>query len=278
MLRNLQDLQKFVLRATDGDIGHVTDFYFDDQAWVVRYLVIETGNWLSSRKVLISPLSIGSPDWQDKAIPVALTREEIRNSPDIDTNKPVSRQHEEDFALHYRYPFYWIGTGLWGEDAHPSQVMPEFVSTPSVVVPQPDSVSLLADPPEAQHNPDDTHLRSCYVVSGSHLHTDEGEIGQVQGMLIDDENWAIRYLVVTTSYWQIGHQALVTPASIAGIDWFDHIVLLNLPGDRMQETPTHDPNDLVDRDHEKRLHDHYGIKPYWMKESELDDPHPMLVV
>lgn len=274
MLRNLHDLHKFVIRAIDGDIGHVTDFYFDDQAWVVRYLVVETGSWLSSRKVLISPMSIGEPDWRGKAFPVSLTREQIKNSPDIDTEKPVSRQHEQEFLRHYAYPFYWIGTGLWGDQAHPSQAMPEFVSTPEVVVPQADSV--LSDPPEPSSHPDDSHLRSCNVVSGYRLHAEDGEIGQVQDLMVDDEAWAIRYLVVSTGYWQIGHQALVTPASIAAIDWFDGIVQLNLAGAQMEDAPSHDPAELIDRTHEKRIHSHYGIKPYWMKQPALADPDPML--
>lgn len=274
MLRNLLDLHKFAIRATDGDIGHVVDFYFDDQDWVVRYLVVETGSWLSSRKVLISPRSVGQPDWQGKAFPVSLTREQIEHSPDIDTDKPVSRQHEQTFLSYYSYPFYWIGTGLWGDEAHPSQEMPEFVSTPSVVLPQHDSV--LDDPPEPSQHPDDTHLRSCNVVSGYRLHADDGEIGQMQGLMADDVTWAIRYLVVSTGYWQLGHQALVTPASIAGIDWFDGIVRLNLAGAKIQGAPSHDPAVPFDRAHEERLHSHYGTRPYWMKQPELAEADPML--
>jgi len=81
MLRSMKDLEGYAIRATDGAIGHVTDFYFDDEAWVVRYLVVETGSWLSSRKVLISPIAIGQPNWTDKVLPVAITREQVKNSP-----------------------------------------------------------------------------------------------------------------------------------------------------------------------------------------------------
>lgn len=55
MLRSMNDLENYTIRATDGTIGHVTDFYFDDERWVIRYLVVDTGSWLASRKVLISP-------------------------------------------------------------------------------------------------------------------------------------------------------------------------------------------------------------------------------
>ena len=91
MLRSMKDLENYAIRATDGNIGHVKDFYFDDEAWVVRYLVVETGTWLSSRKVLISPIAIGQLNWADKIPPVSITREQVKNSPDIDTDKSVSR-------------------------------------------------------------------------------------------------------------------------------------------------------------------------------------------
>ena len=94
MLRNVKDLRGYAIRATDGVIGHVDDFYFDDEAWAIRYLVVETGRWLPDRQVLISPISIGHPDWSAQLLPVFLTKAQVKGSPDIDTNKPVSRQRE----------------------------------------------------------------------------------------------------------------------------------------------------------------------------------------
>jgi len=94
MLRSMNGLEDCTIRATDGTIGHVSDFYFDDEAWVIRYLVVDAGTWLSSRQVLISPIAIGHPDWTEKVLPVSITKEQVKNSPDIDTDKPVSRQHE----------------------------------------------------------------------------------------------------------------------------------------------------------------------------------------
>ncbi len=135
MLRNLSNLHNYAIRATDGDIGEVKDFYFDDHAWVIRYFVVETGSWISSRKVLISPFAIGHPDRQEMILPVSITREQIEKSPYIDTDKPVSRQHEMDYLRYYCYPLYWSGSGLWGAGTHPIRMMPEFVSTPSVVEP-----------------------------------------------------------------------------------------------------------------------------------------------
>ena len=113
MLRTMKDFEDYAIHATDGVIGHVKDFYFDDEAWVILYFVVETGGWLSSRKVLISPIAISHPDWTDKVLPVSITKEQVKNSPDIDTDKPVSRQHEMRYLGYYDYSYYWGGVGLW---------------------------------------------------------------------------------------------------------------------------------------------------------------------
>jgi hypothetical protein len=94
MLKNANHLKGLVIRATDGEIGTVDQLYFDDETWAIRYLMIETGGWLGGRRVLISPISVVHTDWQAKRLDVALTKKQVENSPDIDTHKPVSRQHE----------------------------------------------------------------------------------------------------------------------------------------------------------------------------------------
>src|SRR5665213_2117878 len=123
MLRSMKDLEGYAIRATDGDIGHVKDLYFDDDKWVIRYLVVETGTWLSSRKVLISPFAVGDPDWAARVLPVSITKEQVKNSPDIDTDKPVSRQHEMQYLGYYGYPYYWGGAGFWGAGVYPSMMV-----------------------------------------------------------------------------------------------------------------------------------------------------------
>ena len=123
MLRNMKDLLGFSIGATDGIIGTVKDMYFDDAAWVIRYVVVETGAWLSSRRVLISPMAVSAPPWQTKVLPVSLTKNQVKNSPNIDTDEPVSLQHELEYLRYYGYPFYWGGGGLWGRGAHPGSLI-----------------------------------------------------------------------------------------------------------------------------------------------------------
>jgi hypothetical protein len=114
MLQSIKQLYGNKLGATDGDIGHLKDFYFDDQNWVVRYAVAETGNWLTGRQVLLSPHAFRIVHPVEKVMPVNLTRKQIEGSPAIETHKPVSRQYEEEYHRYYGWPFYWEGDGLWG--------------------------------------------------------------------------------------------------------------------------------------------------------------------
>jgi hypothetical protein len=114
MLRSMKDLDGFTIGATDGDIGQVATCYFDDASFTVRHLVVDTGGWLSGRKVLISPRALRDIDWAAKRINAALTKSQVMQSPDIDTDQPVSRQQEIEYDRYYGYPNYWSGPYLWG--------------------------------------------------------------------------------------------------------------------------------------------------------------------
>jgi uncharacterized protein YrrD len=262
MLRNLKDLEGYALRATDGDIGAVKDFYFDDERWAVRYLVVKTGHWLDSRKVLISPVSIGTPDHADKVLPVSISREQVRNSPDIDTDKPVSRQHELDTLGYYGYPAYWDGVGLWGAASMPGMMLPEvgYGAAPSA-----DGAAdpALAEAIAARHQNDDPHLRSCHDVVGYHIKAQDGEIGHVQGWIVDEQSWAIRYLVVDTSNWWMGHRVLVAPQWITQVSWSDSIVAVSLTRQAIESSPPWDGSSPPSREQEAGIYAHYDRTGYW---------------
>lgn len=188
MLRSMKDLQDYVIRATDGIIGHVRDFYFDDEAWVVRYLVVDTGTWLSNRKVLISPIAIGHPNWMERELPVSITKKQVKNSPDIDTQKPVSRQHEMRYLGYYGYPYYWGGAGLWGAGLYPNMMMPGYAGfVPAPNAEQPEAENAYARADATRHQNDDPHLRDCKAVMKYHIEATDGDIGHIQGLLVEEE-------------------------------------------------------------------------------------------
>ncbi|MHB8455619.1 MAG: PRC-barrel domain-containing protein [Acidiferrobacterales bacterium] len=271
MLRSTNELENYAIRATDGTIGHVKDFYFDDERWVIRYLVVDTGTWLLSRKVLISPIAIGRPNWTDKELPVAITKEQVKNSPDIDTDKPVSRQHEIRYLGYYGYPDYWGGTGLWGGGAYPSMMMPGYagyLSTPHAVRPEAEEAYARAE--AARHQDDDPHLRSGKVVMKYHIHATDGEIGHVQDLLVDEETWAIRYIIVDTSNWWLGHQVLIAPQWIQDVSWPDATVSVNLTRQAVKNAPPYTSAAPLDREQEVGIYKHYGRPSYWANEIKRE--------
>ncbi len=262
MLRHTKDLQNLSINATDGAIGDVNDLYFDDEVWAVRYVVVDAGSWLSSRKVLISPISAGKPVWATKVLPVSLTREQVKNSPDIDTDMPVTRQHETDYLDYYGYPYYWGGMGLWGSGGYPSMLMPGYAGheSPAAALAQADIVQPQAN---ARQRHNDPHLRSCRAVVGYHIEASDGEIGHVQGMLVDEESWAIQYLVVSTSNWWLGHDVLVAPQWIKRVSWADQSVAVNLTREALKKAPRYDAGKPLSREAEIAVYKHYGREGYW---------------
>jgi PRC-barrel domain len=256
MLRNAKDLHGFTIRATDGDIGTVDQLYFDDETWAIRYLTVETGGWLGGRQVLISPISVLHTHWQAGRLNVALTKKQVENSPDINTHQPVSRQHEALYNRYYGYPYYWGGPYLWGAAPYPADV----------VIPTPASNDPALDGIESQ--PADSHLRSTEAVAGYSIEAVDGEIGHVDGFVVDDEAWAIRYIEVATRNWWPGKKVLVAPAWIERVSWADSKVYAGLTREAIQNGPEYVESAPITREYENLLYVHYGRPPYWLHEAE----------
>jgi hypothetical protein len=251
-LRRTKDLTGYTIGAIDTDIGSVSDFYFDDQQWTIRYIVAGTGIIFSGRKVLISPLALRRPAWSPLHIYVNLTREQVQNSPSIELHKPVSRQHEAEHHKHYGLPYYWDGAGVWGP-----------WSTPQALADAPRSGSRT---PVKDAAPD-PHLRSTQELCGYHLEGSDGEIGHLEDFLFDDETWEIRYAIVATKNWWPGKKVLLRPQWITSVDWSAGEIHTNLTRKTIQKSPEWDPDSPVSREYELRLHQHYGYAPYWTNDS-----------
>jgi len=273
MLHSMKDLEGFAIRATDGTVGHVKDFYFDDKSWAVRYLVVETGSWLSSRKVLISPIAVDHPDWGGRVMPVSITREQVKNSPDIDTDKPVSRQHEMQYLGYYGYPYYWAGNGLWGDGAYPGMLLMGLGEGGSdAAYRHAQAEDSRANTADEERRDADPHLRSGNSLMTYHVEASDGGIGHVQGLLLDDDTWAIRYFVVDTSNWWLGHQVLVAPRWIHDISWADSTVSVNLTQQAVKDAPPYNSAVPLNRDQEMGLHRHHGRAGYWAEEVQFENP------
>lgn len=255
MMNSISHLKGATISATDGDIGHVKEVYFDDHAWAIRYLVVDTGTWLSGREVLVSPYAVRQPLSTGKKVDVTLTRQQVESSPNIDTHQPVSRRHEQEFLAYYDYPVYWGGDALWAMNAMP--MIPQALHRPLET--QAERARL-----ERELSPEDTHLRSSANVTGYDIQATDDSIGHVRDFVFDDESWAIRYLVIDTrNWWPGGRKVLVGTHWIDRIDWADKTVFVKLTRDQIKNSPAYEEGAPIDRAYEERLHDAYDRKGYW---------------
>jgi uncharacterized protein YrrD len=231
MLHNVKMLERFSLHAVDGDIGKVKDVYFDDEQWVVRYLVVDVGGWLTGRRVILSPMSFNRIDWKGKTLHASLTRAEIERSPPVDTHQPVSRQQESALLRHYNYPEYWVGPFAWGPAAFPG---------PDERANDPHWQEVQNELEEARK--EDRHLRSCNEVSGYSIAALNGNLGHVVDFLFDDQDWSIQYMVVDPrNLWPSKH-VLVSPQRIENVAWQDRSVVINLTREEIENGPEYDPD------------------------------------
>ena len=257
MLWHASAINGYAIEASDGDIGTVSDFLFDDASWLVCWLVVDTGNWLSGRKVLLPPSVLGRLYAKDRVFAVKLTKQQIKDSPEIDTDRPVSRQMETSVYDYYGWSPYW-GTGFY---------MGGFGYVPAAMAGPPSgSRQREEEIADAQRKRDDPHLRSIEAVTGYHIHAGDGEIGHVEDFLIEDADWSIRYLVVDTRNWWPGKKVLISPSSAAEIDWTDKLVNLNVDRQQVKDSPAYDASTTVDRAFEERFLTYYGTR--WVDKSD----------
>lgn len=260
MLRSIDSLHGCAVAALDGDIGTVEQAYFDDEVWGIRYLVVDVGNWIGERKVLISPYSIKKSDLDSGAVNVDLTRQQVRDSPDIDTDKPVSRQYETSHLLYYGYPRYWGSANLWGPGAYPA--FPGSTDAPRF---DPEGRA------DGRSDPDpaaDIHLRGTAAVSGCRVRAVDGNIGHVCGFIFDDTSWVIRYLSVDTrNWWPGGSKVLLSTQWIRQTNWFDSTVTTELTCEAIRSSPAYDEAAPLGRSYETALHGFYGKDKYWSEDD-----------
>lgn len=217
--------------ATDGDAGTVEDVYFDDEKWVIRHLQIDTGGWLTGRKVLVSPIAVTETDWDEERMHINLTREEIRNGPGIDSHKPVSRRHEEDVYRHFGYPYYWTGPYLWGYTVFPALIDQE----------QMEAARQQAQGEAQEEDAEEIHLRCCDEVIGYDIHATNDIIGHVDDFLFDDEDWSIRLMVVDTRNWWPGKHVMIPPQRVSQVSWEEKEVVVNVTREEIEHSPEYDP-------------------------------------
>lgn len=260
MLRSLNSYLGQTLAARDGDIGKVHDFLFEDDSWAIRYIVADTRRWLPGRKVLIAAREIPQPDPLADKLPVDLPKDKIESSPDIDADQPVSRQQEQLLHQHYGWPLYW---------APPTTMGGPVMSQPGPAVAVPGNVAMPAGATNGEAPAGDPNLRSLREVEGYHIEANDGRIGHVEDLVISDDDWVVRYLVVDTRNWLPGKKVLLPPNwKVQDIDWANHTVTIDLSRDKIKQSPEYDSQLPISREYETQLHDYYGRRAYWETGAE----------
>ena len=247
MLRKLSALRSLAINATDGEIGSVKDSYFDDQRWVLRYIVVDTTRWLPGREVLISPFSVNGIDWERELLDVSISREQVKSSPPIDFDKPVSRQQEAAFLDYFDYPYYWGGSMMWGVSASPALMRPPSANAEEHLMARRET--------EQQSDP---HLRSEKRVTGYHIEAEDGMIGHVEDFLLDEQTWALRYFIVDTRNWLPGRRVLLATDWIEDVSWDKRVVRVPLTRDAIRSSPEWREQAMLTIDDERALYGHYG--------------------
>jgi len=239
-LHRLADLKKYSLLASDGEIGKITEAYFDDWEWTVRYFVVRAGGWLLGREVLIAPRAITGLDEDAGRIALELTREQVEKSPPVETKKPVSRHYESLYYQYYNWEPYWMVGPMGG----PMPVAPRTALRPEEI--------------GRMREPENPHLRASDEVQGYRIHAIDGELGEVHDLIIDDRGWMVRYLVADTRKWLPGKKVLIAPAWVGGVDWAGREITVDLDRETIRSAPPYDPSRAIGADYEVRLLGHYG--------------------
>jgi sporulation protein YlmC with PRC-barrel domain len=225
MLRRLKDFERWTAISRDGqELGTIGDFYCDEEHWTVRYVVVKTGNWLTGRSVLLSPMSIRGIHWESSRVDFNIVQDEIAAAPDADLAQPISRQWEADYSAYYGIPPYWMGPAVWGKWSRPDEARSEpveFSQEPVLI---------------EGHN-----LQSIRDLSGYHIHAADGEIGHVDDFFVDDVSWTVRYLIIDTSNWIGGRSVLVAPEWAESVDWTRGEIRVGITREEVMNSPQYDP-------------------------------------
>jgi sporulation protein YlmC with PRC-barrel domain len=228
MLRHESDINGYAIHASDGSIGTVRDFLFDDATWMVRWLVVDTGNWLPGREILLPPSAVEHVNHIGHQFNVKLTRQQVKDCPEIDSHLPVSRQHETSLYDYYGWSPYW------GDGAYMGLV--RYGGGGETEPPSTELMHREKEVDDARRSKNDIALRSVKEVNGYHIHANDGEIGHVEDILVEDSDWSIRYLIVDTTNWWPATDVLISPMSVRTIQWADRLVNLRVDRQTVKES------------------------------------------
>lgn len=261
MIYAAKQLEGYHINARDGVLGTVKDIYFDDESWAARYFVVETGSWLKGRQVLLSAVRLVADQAAAHTLSIDATQDQVRNSPPIESQPPVSRQQEQVLHDYFGWPYYWGVAPFAGAAMAPLSPPTPAGTTPlgGPAAPSSDSAETRASSSRSavEAGNADQHLRSVRDLRGYAIAAQDGEIGHVDDVLLEDSTWEIRHFMVDTRNWLPGRKVLITPGSIRSLDWATSDVRVDLTRDQIKQAPEYDPAQPLSATYTDRLEAHY---------------------
>ncbi len=261
MFQSLKNLIGYTVRAPDGEVGTVADFYIDDFNWIVRYMVVQVETEEGLRLSLLSPLVFGDLEniSEEDTFPVLVTRAAVLNSPLLQNEEPVSLRHLTAVHRYYQWPIYWEIGGA----SDPGPIEEGMSGYPIV-----EMMTDVEAQRDAFEHAEDTHLRSVQEIIGYYINTRDGvQVAKVADFLSDDEDWRVMYIIADAGSHVPGRYVLLSPTWVNEINWPEHEFNLDLKTETVRNSPPYDPDMILDRDYEEQLFRHYDRKAYWSREK-----------
>lgn len=250
MLVNVSQVEDRKILATDGPIGSIETFLFDDERWVVRYVAVSYGILLWKSTVLISPILVDGTLADGETLQTVLSKKQVKDAPSADIAKPVSRRKEEEFHRYHEIPIYWSGAGLWGTAMTPAAVRTAMRETTAQTEPAADE--------------EEYHLRSTAELEGYRVAASDGEVGRVSDFIVEDDTWAIRYLRIKPTAEIRAESLVISPHWVYEINWFESTIQLSMTGQQLAGAPAVRVDPTMTREDEEKLHEHFGQPRYWL--------------
>ncbi|MBZ0158171.1 MAG: hypothetical protein K8I29_18395 [Alphaproteobacteria bacterium] len=258
-LRSVGSLAEYTVVSGDGDIGTVREFYFDDDIWAIRYLAVYADIWLPGRKLLISPLALKSTDWELPKLTVPFTKAELKATPVIGLDGPVTRRHQIDMYLYYGWLPYWLEEEYYDVSPPPRQV-------------------------ESKQSPDeekaaDPHLFGTSEMIEFRIEALDGDVGHIEDFIMDEDDWVIHYLVVALDdpnpEVESHKSVLISTEWVQKIVRSEERVYVDLDRERVMSSPEYDPALPISREFELEIYDHYGRPRYWVEGGDTEEEEDM---
>jgi hypothetical protein len=271
MLRSLKELESYEIGASEGSIGCVKAFYFDDIDWIIRYLYLDAGTWLSSQRVLLSPESIRREILEQKGLLVTGAGEPGGKISDLDADESNRQREEMPYLGYYGYRYHWTGKGLRGESDYPGMLIKGvgYGDSGGEYRPAQDAHDgQVSD--DAGFKRGDPRLQNARRIVGYRVQASDGDLGRVQELLIDDKTWAIRFMVVEAGDWWRGHRLLIAPHWIHAADWVDECISLDLTQTIAKAAPRLETSRQLDDRRATGLFLHEGRGSFWEAETKRE--------